>query len=204
MKKTSVMRMSASPRTGVIVGAIFGVSVGGMAVEVGSGDGVSVGEGERVAVGSGVWDDVASAVGDGLAVGVGVLDGVGARIGVSVAAGVTSGGRAAGVCVMGLGVLVVVEIGRATGPGGVLYMQPERTSPTAIESTATYSQLIFVMVSRTCRPYKKEDAFSDALFILHLEFRLNCLRYYFDSLAAQSVLLQNLAYDRPSLNSSSL
>ena len=148
MKKTSVMRMSASPRTGVIVGAIFGVSVGGMAVEVGSGDG------ERVAVGSGVWDDVASAVGDELAVavGVGVLDGVGARIGVSVAAGVTSGGRAAGVCVMGLGVLVVVEIGRATGPGGVLYRQPERTSPTAIESTATDSQLIFVMVSRTCRP----------------------------------------------------
>lgn len=93
------MRMSilVSTASNVAVGAIFGVSVGGMAVDVGSGvgagsdvgDAVSVGEGDGV--GRGVWDGVAVVVGDGVPVGVG------ANVGVPVVAGVISGGTVAGV-----------------------------------------------------------------------------------------------------------
>jgi len=53
---------------------------------------------------------------------------------------------------VGLGVLVIVEIGKVTGTGAVVRMQPERTNAHAIASAATYAQQVFVMVSRTYRP----------------------------------------------------
>ena len=46
-----------------------------------------------------------------------------------------------------MAVLLVVEVGKVIGLVAVLRMQPDRTNASAIASTATDAQLVFVMVS---------------------------------------------------------